>query len=51
MITNGDDILFVKLTQADTPQYGLSRVFAPFVSVKELYGAIQVLKRVGKGVA
>lgn len=48
MITNGDDILFVKLTQSEVPQYSLSRVFAPFTSSKELYNAMRVLKRIGQ---
>ena len=29
MMTNGDGIVFVKLTQQDTPQYDVSRVFSP----------------------
>ncbi|AUB37543.1 putative type IV restriction endonuclease [Nostoc flagelliforme CCNUN1] len=41
MVTNGDDILFVKVTQTDTPQYDLSRVFAPFASARELYAVLQ----------
>ena len=48
MVTNGDDILFIKVVQADTPQYNLSRVFAPFTSAKELYTVLQILKRFGQ---
>lgn len=48
MVTNGDDILFIKVAQADTPQYNLSRVFAPFTSAKELYTVLQILKRFGQ---
>ncbi|NMG22466.1 type I restriction endonuclease [Brasilonema bromeliae] len=51
MVTNGDDILFVKVVQADTPQYDLSRVFAPFTSVRELYSVLQILKRFGQAVS
>ena len=29
MMTNGNEIVFVKLTQQDTPQYDVSRVFLP----------------------
>jgi hypothetical protein len=36
-MTNGDDILFVKLVQESHRQYGLSRVFAPLTSNRELY--------------
>jgi hypothetical protein len=50
MITNGDDILFVKVLQMDTPQYDLSRVFAPFTSARELYSVLQILKRIGQAV-
>ncbi|RAM52916.1 MAG: type I restriction endonuclease subunit R [Hapalosiphonaceae cyanobacterium JJU2] len=48
MVTNGDDILFIKMVQGDTPQYNLSRVFAPFTSTKELYIVLQILKRFGQ---
>ncbi|NEQ26986.1 MAG: type I restriction endonuclease subunit R [Microcoleus sp. SIO2G3] len=45
MMTNGDDILFVKLTQIAHRQYDVSRVFAPFISHQEFYSVLQVLKR------
>jgi hypothetical protein len=48
MVTNGDDILFVKVTQTDTPHYDLSKVFTPFASVRELYAVLQILKRIGQ---
>ena len=48
MVTNGDDILFIKVVQADTPHYNLSRVFAPLTSAKELYTVLQILKRFGQ---
>ncbi|NEO98793.1 MAG: type I restriction endonuclease subunit R [Symploca sp. SIO2E9] len=48
MVTNGDDILFVKLVQKLQRNYGLSRVFAPFTSSRELYSALQILKRIGQ---
>jgi len=51
IVTNGDDILFVKLTAAPTPQYDLSRVFAPFTSAKELYLILQILKHLGQVIA
>jgi Type I restriction enzyme R protein N terminus (HSDR_N) len=44
MVTNGDDILFIKVTQTNPPQYDLSRVFAPFTSARELYSVLQILK-------
>ncbi|MBE9127101.1 MULTISPECIES: type I restriction enzyme HsdR N-terminal domain-containing protein [unclassified Coleofasciculus] len=45
LVTNGDEILFVKLVQGSSRLYALSRVFAPFVSIHELTQALQVLKR------
>jgi hypothetical protein len=48
MVTNGDDVLFIKLTQDNTPQYDLSRVFALFTSKMELYSILQILKRIGQ---
>jgi hypothetical protein len=48
MVTNGDDILFVKLVQGVQKIYALSRVFAPFTSSQELYTALQILKRIGQ---
>ncbi len=48
MITNGDDILFVKLMQAPQPSYAVSRVFAPFTSNRELASALQILKHFGQ---
>ncbi|TVP58986.1 MAG: type I restriction endonuclease subunit R [Nodularia sp. (in: Bacteria)] len=47
MVTNGDDILFIKVTQTNAPQYDLSRVFAPFASARELYSVLQILQRIG----
>jgi hypothetical protein len=60
MVTNGDDILFVKLVQQSVVEtvvkksssaphlYALSRVFAPFTSPRELYSTLQILKRMGQ---
>ena len=44
LVTNGDEILFVKLVQGSSRFYALSRVFAPFASIHELTQALQVLK-------
>ncbi|KAF3887184.1 MULTISPECIES: type I restriction endonuclease [Nostocales] len=48
MVTNGDDILFVKLSQEGSSQYGLSRVFTLFTSARELYSVLQILKNIGR---
>ncbi|WP_254721767.1 hypothetical protein [Kovacikia minuta] len=54
MVTNGDDILFVKLVQTEPRLYALSRVFAPLISSQEVYSVLQILKRIrqriGEGV-
>lgn len=48
MMTNGDEIVFVKLVQGSHRQYGLSRVFAPLAFDRELYSALQILKRIAQ---
>jgi hypothetical protein len=48
MLTNGDDILFVKLVQTEPRRYALSRVFAPLTSSQELYNTLQILKRISQ---
>lgn len=48
MVTNGDDIFFVKLTQQPQRCYALSRVFAPFSSQQELYSALKILKQMSQ---
>lgn len=50
VVTNGDDILFVKLMQTEPRRYALSRVFAPFTSSYELSQALQILKRIGQAI-
>ncbi len=48
MVTNGDEIFFVKLIQQGTPEYDISRVFALFPLRNELYNVLQILKRMGQ---
>jgi hypothetical protein len=50
LVTNGDELLFVKLVQREHRYYALSRVFAPFTSKQELYSALQILKQIGQGI-
>jgi hypothetical protein len=50
MVTNGDDILFIKVVHPGKPQYDLSRIFAPFTSARELYSVLQILKRFGQSI-
>ncbi len=44
MVTNGDDILFVKLLGGE---YAISRVFSPLVSRQELVENLRFLKKLG----
>jgi hypothetical protein len=44
IVTNGDEILFIKLLQSKPGHYDFSRVFSPLSSRQELYGAVQILK-------
>ncbi len=48
LVTNGDEILFVKLVQQEKRYYALSRVFSPFTSKRELYSVLQILKHIGQ---
>jgi len=45
LMTNGDDSVFVKLSQAEGKQYNVSRVFAALTSVQELQKILQGLKQ------
>jgi type I site-specific restriction endonuclease len=48
MITNGDDVLFIKLLQQPTPQYGLSRAFSLYTLPNEAQAVLQILKQIGQ---
>jgi hypothetical protein len=48
MLTNGDSIVFVKLTQQGIPQYDISDIFSPVPSHNRLYNVLQILKRIGQ---
>jgi hypothetical protein len=48
LMTNGDDSVFVKLTRSTGGQYNFSRVFAALTSNQELYGTLQILKRISQ---
>jgi hypothetical protein len=45
MLTNGDDIVFVKL---EGKQYRMSQVLAPLVNLDELVMAWQVLRKIAE---
>ncbi|MBD2462293.1 type I restriction enzyme HsdR N-terminal domain-containing protein [Oscillatoria sp. FACHB-1407] len=45
MLTNGDDVLFIKLVLQPEKQYSLSRVFSLYTLTQEWQAALQVLKK------
>lgn len=51
MATNGDEFVFLKLSQGDTPYYDVSRTFSLFPRRHELSNVLQILKRLGEIVA
>jgi hypothetical protein len=51
MMTNGDDVLFVKLTNQPEKRYSLSWVFSLYTLQEEFQAVLQILKRIGKAIA
>ncbi|WP_008317519.1 type I restriction enzyme HsdR N-terminal domain-containing protein [Leptolyngbya sp. PCC 6406] len=51
LITNGDDILFVKLQAGEVNRYGLSRGFALFTSAAELEQVWSILHQIGSRIS
>lgn len=47
MVTNGGQFFFLKLCRAGAPEYDVSRVFSLLPLQNELYGVLQILKRLG----
>lgn len=47
-MVNGDDSVFVKLTQTEGKLYNFSRVFAALTSTQELHQLLQGLKCIGQ---
>jgi hypothetical protein len=48
MVTNGDDVLLVKLRAVPEREYGLSRAFSIYTVPSELQQVLRVLKRLGQ---
>jgi hypothetical protein len=48
MATNGDEFVFLKLIQDDSPQYDVSRSFSLFPRHHELSQVLQILKQFGQ---
>lgn len=51
MLTNGDDVLFIKLVLQPERQYSLSRVFSLYTLSQEWQSALQVLKKLASLIA
>ncbi|MGB7441070.1 MAG: type I restriction enzyme HsdR N-terminal domain-containing protein [Coleofasciculaceae cyanobacterium] len=47
MITNGNEFLFLKATRQPTVEYANSKLFSLLNPSNELYGVLQILKRLG----
>jgi len=47
-MTNGSEIVFVKLDFQNSPKYDLSRIFSPVPLMNELYTVLQVLIKIGQ---
>ena len=48
MMTNEDDVLFIRVLQKPNPQYGLSRAFSLYTLPSEAQSTLQILKRLGQ---
>jgi hypothetical protein len=44
ILTNGDDVIFVKLDRGEVTQYNLSRAFSIYTTSSELRSVLQILK-------
>ncbi len=51
LITNGDEVLFVKLSQTPAIQYDISRAFSLYTVRSELTQVLQILKKISKIIA
>jgi Type I restriction enzyme R protein N terminus (HSDR_N) len=51
LLTNGDDVLFVKLLAQPTLCYGLSRAFSIYTVASELRSTFQILKHLAQTIA
>jgi hypothetical protein len=48
VLTNGDEVLFIKLAMQPSPAYGLSRSFSLYTLASEQQNVWQILKQVGQ---
>ncbi|MEG3861491.1 type I restriction endonuclease subunit R [Microcoleus sp. herbarium12] len=50
-MTNGSEIVFVKLDFQNPPKYDLSRIFSPLPLTNELFTVLQIFKKIGQLIA
>lgn len=50
-MTNGSEIVFVKLDFQNPPKYDLSRIFSPILLTNELYTVLQIFQKIGQLIA
>lgn len=48
LVTNGSELIFIKLTRQNTANYALSEVFSLYKRKNELYQVLSILKRLGQ---
>ena len=48
LVTNGSELIFIKLTQKPLPQYALSEPFSLLKRENQLYKVLQILKNLGQ---
>lgn len=48
LVTNGIELIFIKLVQQDTPKYALSESFSLLKRENELYKVLSILKKLGQ---
>jgi hypothetical protein len=51
LATNGDEFVFLKVCQGNSPQYDVSRTFSLFPRRHELGEVLKILKRLGQAIA
>ena len=51
MLTNGDEIVFIKVDSSGLPQYAVSRVFATLGSATESIDVLRILRQIGREAA
>lgn len=51
MVTNGNEIIFVKVSRQGMPQYDVSDIFSPVPLRNRLYDVMRIVKRIGLAIS